>query len=118
MNFETVVVIYIVKNNLAIDAKIGKWKNKFCHNNSDYQWSRSAIEKIMRDAITDYLIHCNDIKREVKRYFLYRDDFFVYNEFDAMKQFIHLIQVRDNDEYVNGFNEELWTKAMESIKDI
>ena len=118
MNFETVVVIYIVKNNLAIDAKIGKWMNKFYHNTPDYQWDRRAIEKVIRNAINDYLMHCDDMGLEVTRYFLYRYENFVHDEFSAMVQFIQNIRVRHNDEYVNGFSEELYIEAMESMKDI
>ena len=118
MNFETVVVIYIVKNNLAIDEKIGKWMNKFYHNSSDYQWDRRAIEKVMRNAINDYLMHCDNMGLEVTRYFLYRYENFVHDEFSAMVQFIQNIQVRHNDEYINGFSEEQFTEAMDSTEKI
>lgn len=118
MNFETVAVIYIIKNRVAIDAKINTWMNKFLHNDSDYQRDRLAIEKIMRNAITDYLMHCDDIKQEVRRYFLYRDEFFVHDEFDAMRQFIHLIQVKHNDEYINGFNEQQFVDVINSMENI
>ena len=118
MNFETVAVIYIVKNSVAIDTKINAWMNKFLHNDSDYQRDRLAIEKIMRNAITDYLMHCDDIKQEVRRYFLYRDEFFVHDEFDAMRQFIHLIQVKHNDEYINGFNEQQFVDVINSMENI
>lgn len=118
MNFETVVVIYIVKNSLAIDAKIGKWLNKFYHNGPDYEWDRRAIEKVIRNAINDYLMHCDNMGLEVTRYFLYRYENFVHDEFSAMVQFIQNIQVRHNDEYINGFSEELYTEAMDSMRDI
>lgn len=118
MNFETVAVIYIVKNNLAIDEKIGKWMNKFYHNSSDYQWDRRAIEKVMRNAINDYLMHCDNMELEVTRYFLYRYENFVHDEFSAMVQFIQNIQVRHNDEYINGFSEEQFTEAIDSTEKI
>ena len=118
MNFETVAIIYIVKNKLAIDAKIGAWLNKFYHNDPDYPWDRRAIEKVMRNAINDYLMHCDNMGLEVTRYFLCRDEFFIHDEFDAMKQFIHLIRIKHNDEYINGFDEQQFADVINSTEGI
>ena len=118
MNFETVAVIYIVKNSVAIDTKINAWMNKFLHNDSNYQRDRLAIEKIMRNTIADYLTHCDDIKQEINRYFLYRYENFIHDEFGAMVQFIQNIQIRHNDEYINGFNEEQFTNVMDSVESV
>ena len=118
MNFETVAVIYIVKNSVAIDTKINAWMNKFLHNDSNYQRDRLAIEKIMRNTIADYLTHCDDIKQEINRYFLYRYENFIHDEFSVMAQFIQNIHVKHNGEYINGFNEEQLTNVIDSMENI
>ena len=118
MNFETVAVIYIVKNSVAIDTKINAWMNKFLHNDSNYQRDRLAIEKIMRNTIADYLTHCDDVKQEINRYFLYRYENFIHDEFSVMAQFIQNIHVKHNGEYINGFNEEQLTNVIDSMENI
>ena len=118
MNFETVAVIYIVKNSVAIDTKINAWMNKFLHNDSNYQRDRLAIEKIMRNTIADYLTHCDDVKQEINRYFLYRYENFIHDEFSIMAQFIQNIHVKHNGEYINGFNEEQLTNVIDSMENI
>lgn len=106
-------VIRAIKLNSAgsIDASINQVLKEY--SDTDYNFSREEIDKVLLDTCQEYINHfCDKPEAEIARYFY--PDHFVHNEYERMINFLMNIQVREidfitgEDYYINGFNREVW----------
>lgn len=102
MEDRTIGIIYALKQGkYSADMNIRKFMSEWSNSNWDYE-RRNSIDDLLRCTIVDYL-ECCDNKNEISRYFY--NDFFWINEYDRMILFLQQIQVRENENYVNGMRD-------------
>ena len=101
MDDRTVGIIYALKQGkYSPDTNIRKFMSEW----SIVDWNslgRDSIDRVLRQTVANYLMCCNN-RYEVERYF---NDDRATNEYDRMISFLQQIQVRGNENYMNGMRD-------------
>ena len=105
MTDRTLGLIHIIKHeNGYSDIPINKFLMDYY--DTDYPYSRSEIDKILRAVCVDYIETADNPIQEMRRYF--NGEVFSYvdvSEHERMIQFLMSTQVKSDENYINGFRE-------------
>ena len=103
MEDRTIGIIYALKQGkYSPDMNICMFMSEWSDTDWNYQ-GRDSIDDVLRRAVVDYLECCGN-KYEISRYF-YNASLWIRNEYDRMILFLQHIQVRENENYVNGMRD-------------
>lgn len=103
MEDRTIGIIYALKQGkYSPDMNIRKFMSEWNNSNWDYQ-GRDSIDDLLRHTVVDYLEGCGN-GNEISRYFYYTS-LWIKDEYDRMILFLQQIQVRENENYVNGMRD-------------
>ncbi len=105
MDDRTLGLIYAIKQGtpgLSYDERICMFMREYTQ--SDLYWySRESINILLSEVIVDYLESCDNPLQEIKRYFRGVSDIWNKDEYSNMISFLETIDVKDGEEYCNGF---------------
>lgn len=103
MEDRAIGIIYALKQGkYSADVNIRKFMSEWSDSNWDY-FERDAIDDVLRRAVADYL-ECYGNRNEIARYF-YSASLWIKNEYDRMISFLQQIQVRKDENYINGMRD-------------
>lgn len=108
MEDKNIGIFYAVKWRGDTNCAVQEFMREYC--DTDFCYSRTQIENIVRDAIMDYITNAYNPIREMRRYFNTWKEPGVRNEFDVMLHFIYNTTVRNNGQYIDGFKDNPFKK--------
>lgn len=108
MEDKSIGIFYAIKWRGDTDCAVQEFMREYC--DTDFCYSRTQVENIVRDAIMDYISNAYNPIREMRRYFNTWKEYSVRNEFDVMLHFIYNTAVRNDGKYIDGFKDNPFKK--------